>query len=147
MIVSSRFVTNHDTNLPRKKRHRRRLKRMRLLHERKRLAALLRVGNRTGRLRKQRRTTPDVDKVLPETTAWYKMYVSNPKLEQDKFHKTFRNRFRLPYKMMMEMLYLSDIVEHGSWWMEDIYNGHPLFHHLKTRITRTRLDGVNGLSL
>jgi uncharacterized membrane protein len=22
--------------------------------------------------------------------------------------------------MMMETLYLSDIVEHGSWWMEDI---------------------------
>jgi hypothetical protein len=77
---------------------------MRLLHERKRLAALLRVGNRTGRLRKQRRTTPDVDKVLPETTAWYKMYVSNPKLEQDKFHKTFRNRFRLPYKCFKELL-------------------------------------------
>jgi hypothetical protein len=44
-------------------------------------------------------------KVLPATAShWYKLYVSNPALNDKKFHKKFRLRFRMPYQQYLEIL-------------------------------------------
>lgn len=44
-------------------------------------------------------------KVLPATAShWYLMYVSNPALNNKKFHKKFCLRFRMPYKQYLEIV-------------------------------------------
>ena len=44
-----------------------------------------------------------VRRISPKQTVWYSAYILNPDLEDPKFHKIFRRRFRLPYAQFLEL--------------------------------------------
>jgi hypothetical protein len=43
-------------------------------------------------------------KASPYDTSWYQMYVSHPMLSVKKFHRKFRQRFRLPYDQFLQFV-------------------------------------------
>lgn len=46
-----------------------------------------------------------VRRVLPPTMSlWYNLYIEHPSLDQPRFHKKFRRRFRMPYNSFLELL-------------------------------------------
>ena len=59
------------------------------------------------RPKKQRAITVDdngsVRPVLPRQTVWYCTYVLKPDLDDPRFHKLFRRRFRLPHAQFIEL--------------------------------------------
>ena len=57
------------------------------------------VRNHDGNLRE----------LKPEDTLWYLLYVSNPPMNE-RMHKLFRNRFRVPYSMFLDIA--NDINNH-----------------------------------
>ena len=59
---------------------------------------------------------------IPESTIWYIQYVQQPNLDDNKFHKTFRRRFRMPYSEFQELL-------------AQIQLCHQIFHHLVSYLT------------
>jgi hypothetical protein len=64
--------------------------------------------------KKRRRTLPicwtDIHgirwNVLPRQSWWFNVYLANPNLDSDVFHKRFRLRFRLPYAEFLELVEL-----------------------------------------
>ena len=42
--------------------------------------------------------------VSPKSTSWYRLYVSHPNVDNPKFHKQFRRRFRLPHHKFVELV-------------------------------------------
>jgi hypothetical protein len=46
----------------------------------------------------------DLERIKPTESFWCLYYVQNPLLEDDRFVKKFRNRFRLPYTQYRELV-------------------------------------------
>ena len=46
----------------------------------------------------------ELERIKPTESFWYLYYVQNPLLEDDRFVKKFRNRFRLPYDQYCELV-------------------------------------------
>jgi hypothetical protein len=42
--------------------------------------------------------------IRPTQTTWYGLYIGSPNLDNPKFHKKFRRRFRLPYNCFLQLL-------------------------------------------
>ena len=60
-----------------------------------------------------------LEAITPRESWWYMLYVDCPMLDDDRFHKKFRRRFRLPYEQYRELV--NDAVE-GNWfprWMKE----------------------------
>ena len=43
-------------------------------------------------------------KAIPILSPWYLLYIQQPELSSDRFHRLFRQRFRLPYTGFQEIL-------------------------------------------
>jgi len=56
----------------------------------------------------------DTLRICPAATYWYQAYILNPKLENPRFHKIFRNRFRMPYGSYKELI--SKIADKSHRW-------------------------------
>jgi hypothetical protein len=50
---------------------------------------------------------------VPKDSYWWKMYIEHPRLNIPKFHRCFRQRFRLPYAMFIQ--FVSDAKE-NNWF-------------------------------
>lgn len=85
-------------------------------------------GDEETPLKKRRKRRPilarrnedgELEAITPRDSWWHMLYVDCPMLDDDRFHKKFRRRFRLPYEQYRELV--NDAVE-GNWfprWMKE----------------------------
>ena len=82
---------------------------------------------RVTRLLYARRTeNGEKERIKPEDSWWYTLYISCPMLDNPNFHKKFRRRFRLPYEQYLQLV--EDAIT-GGWfprWTKPVsYKGRP----------------------
>ena len=53
----------------------------------------------------------------PKTTFWYKAYIETPNIDNPKFHKKFRLRFRMPHSSFVQLL--EEIKHHELFFLWD----------------------------
>ena len=63
-----------------------------------------RVSDIRGQMPKKRDADGNMIPINPQDTIWWRVYVASPPLNNRRFIKKFRRRFRMPYEQYLELL-------------------------------------------
>ena len=59
--------------------------------------------DKRGHIPKKRDSCGNLIPISPQDTMWWRAYIASPPLDNRRFHKKFRRRFRMPYQQYLEL--------------------------------------------